>query len=249
MKPSPGIFALPLCAADVNTSPSSPTTRLTAIAASPSRQHFSVVRWCRGLKRAPGASPRKPINGLWPSRLELLRQGLTARRVIDRLLADDTTPARMAEAGSGDRCQRQCRRPHRPSAACRRPRGKPGPPRRIPVGQQCRRLATPKPRQGAGGKLYAALKARRRRGDSRGRQSASSCSPKARRPHQWHDRYIYINVDDSPAPIRNCAACWMNLSALFEQVATRTSWQAEGSPRAPPGTPIHAGANALVTRV
>ena len=65
-------------------------------------------------------------------------------------------------------------------------------------------------------KLFAALKAG---DDSRGKQSASMLVVgKSRGRNINNDRLIYINVDDSPAPIRELRRLLdMNLGMLYSQ--------------------------------
>jgi uncharacterized Ntn-hydrolase superfamily protein len=147
--------------------------------------------------------------GYGPRGLELLRQGLSAKEVVDRLLAEDTFPGKdgrqlavvdrkgniaaytgpNAPNWAGDRQGKNC------SAQGN-----------ILVGAKVPE-AMVKAFESTDGdlaeKLFAALKAGDDAGgDSRGKQSASMLVVgKGRGRNFNNDRPIYINVDDSPAPI------------------------------------------------
>jgi len=203
---------MPLCAADVNTfsivayDPATGDCGVTVAS-----KYFSVgavVPW--GEAGTGCVATQANVNvGYGPRGLELLRQGLTAKQVIDKLLADDTFPGKdgrqvavvdakgniaaytgpNAPNWAGDRQARNC------SAQGN-----------ILVGKQVPE-AMVQAFESTGGdlaeKLFAALKAGDDAGgDSRGKQSASMLVVgKGRGRNINNDRLIYLNVDDSPAPI------------------------------------------------
>jgi uncharacterized Ntn-hydrolase superfamily protein len=204
--------ALPLCAADVNTfsivafDPATGDCGVTVAS-----KYFSVgavVPW--GEAGTGCVATQANVNvGYGPRGLELLRQGLTAKQVVDKLLADDTFPGKdgrqvavvdakgniaaftgpNAPDWAGDRQGKNC------SAQGN-----------ILVGKQVPEAMVKAFESTAGDlaeKLFAALKAGDDAGgDSRGKQSASMLVVgKGRGRNINNDRLIYINVDDSPAPI------------------------------------------------
>jgi len=141
--------------------------------------------------------------------LELLRQGLSAEQVLEKLLPEDTLPGKdgrqiaivdfkgnvVTHTGSGA-----------PNWAGGRKGATWAAQGNILVGAQVPE-AMGKAFEGTAGdlaeKLFAALKAGDDAGgDSRGKQSASMLVVgKGRGRNINNDRPIYINVDDSPAPI------------------------------------------------
>ena len=148
--------------------------------------------------------------GYGPRALELLRQGLTAQQVMDRLFAEDTFPGKdgrqiaIVDAKgniavfTGDGAQDW--KGHKKGATWSAQGN-------ILVGAHVVE-AMGKAFEGTNDelaeKLYAALKAGDEAGgDSRGRQSASILVVrKTGGRNTNNDRYVYINVDDHPEPIR-----------------------------------------------
>jgi uncharacterized Ntn-hydrolase superfamily protein len=206
------LAALPLCAADVNTfsivayDPATGDCGVTVAS-----KYFSVgavVPW--GEAGAGCVATQANVNvGYGPRGLELLRQGLTAKQVIEKLLAGDTFPGkdgrqlavvdakgniaaytgRNAPNWAGDLQGKHC------SAQGNILAGK-----QVPEAMVRAFESTP---GDLAEKLFAALRAGDDAGgDSRGKQSASMLVVgKGRGRNINNDRLIYINVDDSPAPI------------------------------------------------
>jgi uncharacterized Ntn-hydrolase superfamily protein len=148
--------------------------------------------------------------GYGPKALELLRQGLTAQQVMDRLFAEDTFPGKdgrqiaIVDAKgniavfSGDGAQDW--KGHRKGATWSAQGN-------ILVGPhvvEAMGKAFENTNDELAEKLYAALKAGDEAGgDSRGRQSASILVVrKTGGRNTNNDRYVYINVDDHPEPMR-----------------------------------------------
>jgi uncharacterized Ntn-hydrolase superfamily protein len=164
--------------------------------------------------------------GYGPRGLELLRQGLTAKQVIDKLLADDTfqgKDGRQVAVIDGKGNVAAFTGPNAPNWAGDR-QGKTWTAQgNILVGPQVPE-AMGRAFEAAQGhlaeKLYAALKAGDDAGgDSRGKQSASMLVVgKGRGRNINNDRVIYLNVDDSPAPIPELRRLLdMNLGILYQQ--------------------------------
>ena len=147
--------------------------------------------------------------GYGPRALELLRQGLTAQQVMDRLFAEDTFPGKdgrqiaIVDAKgniavfSGEGAQDW--KGHRKGATWSAQGN-------ILVGPQVVEAmgkAFESTNDELAEKLYAALKAGDEAGgDSRGRQSASILVVrKTGGRNTNNDRYVYINVDDHPEPM------------------------------------------------
>ena len=148
--------------------------------------------------------------GYGPKALELLRQGLTAQQVMDRLFAEDTFPGKDGRqiaivdskgniavfTGEGA----QDWKGHRKGATWSAQGN-------ILVGPhvvEAMGRAFENTNDELAEKLYAALKAGDEAGgDSRGRQSASILVVrKTGGRNTNNDRYVYINVDDHPEPMR-----------------------------------------------
>jgi uncharacterized Ntn-hydrolase superfamily protein len=164
--------------------------------------------------------------GYGPRGLELLRQGLTAKQVIDKLLADDTFPGKdgrqMAVIDRKGNVAAYTG-PAAPNWAGDRQGKTWSAQGNILVGAQVPE-AMGKAFEATEGdlaeKLYAALKAGDDAGgDSRGKQSASMLVVgKGRGRNINNDRLIYINVDDSPAPIPELRRLLdINLGYLYQQ--------------------------------
>src|SRR5215471_20090712 len=167
----------------------------------------SVVPWAEA---GVGAiATQADVNvGYGPRGLELLRQGLTAQQVLDRLLSEDTfgsTQGRQiaivdAKGNIATKSGGQDWQGHKIGATWSAQGN-------ILVGPQVVE-AMGKAFEATDGelaeKLYAALKAGDEAGgDSRGKQSASILVVrKTGGRNTNNDRYVYINVDDHPEPIR-----------------------------------------------
>jgi uncharacterized Ntn-hydrolase superfamily protein len=164
--------------------------------------------------------------GYGPRGLELLRQGLTAKQVIDKLLADDTFPGKdgrqiavidgkgnvaaytgpAAPDWAGDRQGKTWSAQGNILVGARVPEA---------MGKAFEATAGDLPE-----KLFAALKAGDDAGgDKRGKQSASMLVVgKGRGRNTNNDRLVYINVDDSPAPIPELRRLLdINLGWLYQQ--------------------------------
>lgn len=148
--------------------------------------------------------------GYGPKALELLRQGLNAQQVMDRLFAEDTFPGKEGRqiaivdakgniaVFTGDGAQDW--KGHRKGATWSAQGN-------ILVGPhvvEAMGKAFESTHDELAEKLYAALKAGDEAGgDSRGRQSASILVVrKTGGRNTNNDRYVYINVDDHPEPMR-----------------------------------------------
>jgi uncharacterized Ntn-hydrolase superfamily protein len=146
--------------------------------------------------------------GYGPKALDLLRQGLTAQQVADRLLAEDTFPGKDARQFAIVDAKGNVvtyTGPNAPDWAGGQKSANWATQGNILVGPQVPE-AMGKAFEATEGelpeKLYAALKAGHAvGGDKRGRQSASIlivCKECGRNTN--NDRYVYINVDDNPEP-------------------------------------------------
>ncbi len=164
--------------------------------------------------------------GYGPRGLELLRQGLTAKQVVDKLLADDTfqgKDGRQLAVIDNKGNVAAYTGPNAPNWAGDRQGKTWSAQGNILVGPQVPE-AMGKAFEAAQGhlaeKLYAALKAGDDAGgDSRGKQSAAMLVVgKGRGRNINNDRPIYINVDDSPAPIPELRRLLdINLGMLYQQ--------------------------------
>ena len=167
----------------------------------------SVVPWAEADVGAVATQANVNV-GYGPKALELLRQGLSAQQVADRLLAEDTFPDKDGrQFAIVDRKGNVVTHtgPHAPFWAGGQKGATWAAQGNILVGPQVPE-AMGKAFEGTTGelaeKLYAALKAGDAAGgDKRGRQSASMlivCKVCGRNMN--NDRYVYINVDDNPNP-------------------------------------------------
>jgi uncharacterized Ntn-hydrolase superfamily protein len=167
----------------------------------------SVVPWAEA--NVGAVATQADVNvGYGPKALELLRQGLTAQQVSDRLLAEDTFRGKdgrqFAIVDSKGNVVTYTA-PNAPKWA--------GGQKGVTWAAQGNILVGPQVPEAMGKafessqgelaeKLYAALKAGDEvGGDKRGRQSASMlivCGGCGRNTN--NDRYLYVNVDDNPAP-------------------------------------------------
>jgi uncharacterized Ntn-hydrolase superfamily protein len=206
------LAALPMCAADVNTfsivayDPATGDCGVTVAS-----KYFSVgavVPW--GEAGTGCIATQANVNvGYGPRGLELLRQGLTAKQVIDKLLAEDKFPptnGRQLAVVDGKGNIAAYTGPNAPNWAGDRQGKNCSAQGNILVGKEVPEAMVRAFETTAGDlaeKLFAALKAGDDAGgDSRGKQSASMLVVgKGRGRNINNDRLIYINVDDSPAPI------------------------------------------------
>jgi uncharacterized Ntn-hydrolase superfamily protein len=206
------LAALPLAAADINTFSIvgyDPATGECGIAVA--SRYFSVgaaVPWAEA--NVGCIATQANVNVGYGTRgLELLRQGLTAQQVLDKLLAEDTFPGkdgRQLAIIDKSGAVVTYTGPNAPNWAGGRKGANWAAQGNILVGPQVPE-AMGKAFEATTGdlpeKLFAALKAGDDAGgDSRGKQSASMLVVgKGRGRNINNDRPIYINVDDSPAPI------------------------------------------------
>jgi len=208
----PILAALPLAAADVNTFSIvgfDPATGECGIAVA--SRYFAVgavVPWAEAGTGCVATQANVNV-GYGPKALELLRQGLTAQQVLDKLLAEDTFPQKDGRQvaiidAKGNVVTHTG--PSAPNWAGGRKGSNWAAQGNILVGQQVPEAMGKAFESTLGDlaeKLFAALKAGDDAGgDSRGKQSASMLVVgKGRGRNINNDRPIYINVDDSPAPI------------------------------------------------
>jgi len=168
----------------------------------------TVVPWAEGGVGAVATQANVNV-GYGPRALELLKQGLTAQQVMDKLFAEDTFPGKdgrqiaIVDAKgniavfSGDGAQDW--KGHKKGMTWSAQGN-------ILVGPQvvdAMGKAFESTNDELAEKLYAALKAGDEAGgDSRGRQSASILVVrKGGGRNTNNDRYVYINVDDSQEPM------------------------------------------------
>jgi uncharacterized Ntn-hydrolase superfamily protein len=201
-----------LCAADVNTfsivayDPATGDCGVTVAS-----KYFSVgavVPW--GEAGTGCIATQANVNvGYGPRGLELLRQGLSAKQVVDKLLAEDkfppTTGRQVAVVDAKGNIAAYTG-PNAPNWAGDLQGKNCSAQGNILVGKQVPEAMVHAFEATDGDlaeKLFAALKAGDDAGgDSRGKQSASMLVVgKGRGRNINNDRLIYINVDDSPAPI------------------------------------------------
>jgi uncharacterized Ntn-hydrolase superfamily protein len=169
----------------------------------------TVVPWAEANVGAIATQANVNV-GYGPRGIELLRQGLTAQEVMDRLFAEDTFPGKGGRqiaivdskgnvaVFTGDEAQDW--KGHRKGATWSAQGN-------ILVGPhvvEAMEKAFESTNDDLAEKLYAALKAGDEAGgDSRGRQSASILVVrKGGGRNTNNDRYVYINVDDHPAPMQ-----------------------------------------------
>jgi uncharacterized Ntn-hydrolase superfamily protein len=164
--------------------------------------------------------------GYGPRGLELLKQGLTAKQVLDRLLADDTfegKDGRQVAIIDSKGNIAAFTGPNAPHWAGDRQGKNWSAQGNILVGPQVVD-AMGKAFEGTSGelaeKLWAALKAGNDAGgDARGKQSASMLVVrKGGGRNINNDRYIYINVDDAPDPFPELRRLLnINLGLLYQE--------------------------------
>ena len=167
----------------------------------------AVVPWA--MADVGAVATQADVNvGYGPKAIDLLRQGLTAQQVADKLLAEDTFPGKDGrQFAIVDKKGNVVTYtgPHAPDWAGGRKGANWATQGNILVGPQVPE-AMGKAFEATEGelaeKLFAALKAGDAAGgDKRGRQSASIlivCKECGRNTN--NDRYVYINVDDNPEP-------------------------------------------------
>jgi uncharacterized Ntn-hydrolase superfamily protein len=169
----------------------------------------TVVSWAEASVGAIATQANVNV-GYGPRGLELLRQGLTAQQVMDKLFDEDTFPGKggrqIAIVDSKGNVavftggEAQDWKGHRKGATWSAQGN-------ILVGPhvvEAMGKAFENTNDELAEKLYAALKAGDEAGgDSRGRQSASILVVrKGGGRNTNNDRYVYINVDDHPEPMR-----------------------------------------------
>jgi len=168
--------------------------------------------------------------GYGPRGLELLRQGLSAKEVLAKLQAEDTFPdkgGRQVAIIDGKGNIATYTGPNAPKWAGDRQGKTWSAQGNILVGPQVPE-AMGRAFEATDGelaeKLFAALKAGDDAGgDSRGKQSASMIVVrKGGGRNINNDRYLYLNVDDNPAPIPELRRLLdMNLGYLYQEKAGR----------------------------
>lgn len=168
----------------------------------------SVVPWAEA--NVGAIATQADVNvGYGPRGLELLRQGLSAQQVLDKLLAEDTFPGKDGrQVGIIDRDGNVVTYtgPNAPDWH--------GGQKGKTWAAQGNTLVGPQVPEAMGKtfeatqgelaeKLFAALKAGDDAGgDNRGKQSASMLIVRKGGGRNFNnDRYLYLNVDDNPAPI------------------------------------------------
>ena len=184
----------------------------------------SVVPWAEAETGAIATQANVNV-GYGPRGLELLRQGLSAKAVLDKLLAEDTFPGkdgRQVAIIDKNGNVAAFTGTNAPNWAGDRQGKTWSAQGNILVGSQVPE-AMGKAFEATKGdlaeRLYAALKAGDDAGgDSRGKQSASMLVVKKGGGRNINnDREIYINVDDSPAPIPELRRLLdMNLATLYQ---------------------------------
>lgn len=187
----------------------------------------SVVPWA--LAGVGAVATQANVNvGYGPRGIDLLRHGLSARQVLDRLMAEDTFEGKdgrqvaIVDAHGNVAAYTGPKAPH--WAGDRQ--GK-------TWSAQGNILAGPQVVESMGRafeatqgelaeKLYAALKAGDDAGgDARGHQSASMLVVRKQGGRNINnDRYVYINVDDNPKPLAELRRLLdLNLSYLYQEAA------------------------------
>src|SRR5262245_27683599 len=187
----------------------------------------SVVPWA--LAGVGAVATQANVNvGYGPQGIDLLRQGLTAPQVLQKLLADDTFPGKdgrqvaIVDAHGNVAAYTGPNAPHWAGDRQGKTWSAQG---NILVGPQVPEAmgrafeATPGE---LAEKLYAALKAGDDAGgDSRGHQSASLLVVRKQGGRNINnDRYVYINVDDHPQPLAELRRLLdLNLAYLYRGAA------------------------------
>jgi len=189
----------------------------------------SVVPWA--LAGVGAVATQANVNvGYGPQAIDLLRQGLTAKQVLAKLLADDTFPGKdgrqvaIVDAHGGIATYTGPKAPHWAGDRQGKTWSAQG---NILVGPQVPE-AMGKAFESTLGelaeRLYAALKAGDAAGgDARGHQSASILVVRKQGGRNLNnDRYVYINIDDNPQPFPELRRLLdLNLSYLHEEAADR----------------------------
>jgi uncharacterized Ntn-hydrolase superfamily protein len=223
------MFTLPTVAADVNTFSIvgyDPVNGDWGVAVA---SHYfsvgSVVPWAEAGVGAIATQANVNV-GYGPRGLELLRQGMSAKEVLSKLISDDAFPptdGRQIAIIDGKGRIVSYTGPKAESWAGNK-QGK-------NWTVQGNNLVGPQVLEAMGRafeatrgelaeKLFAALKAGNDSGgDSRGKQSASILVVRKRGGRNINnDRYIYLNVDDNPAPIRELRRLLdINLGLLYSE--------------------------------
>jgi len=184
----------------------------------------SVVPWAEAEIGAIATQANVNV-GYGPKGLELLRQGLSAKAALDKLLAEDTFPGkdgRQVAIIDKNGNVAAYTGPNAPNWAGDRQGKTWSAQGNILVGAQVPE-AMGKAFEATKGdlaeRLYAALKAGDDAGgDSRGKQSASMLVvQKGGGRNINNDRLIYINVDDNPAPMPELRRLLdLNLATLYQ---------------------------------
>jgi uncharacterized Ntn-hydrolase superfamily protein len=184
----------------------------------------SVVPWAEAETGAIATQANVNV-GYGPRGLELLRQGLSAKAVLDKLLAEDTFPGkdgRQVAIIDKNGNVAAYTGPNAPNWAGDRQGKTWSAQGNILVGAKVPEAmgqAFEATKGDLAERLFAALKAGDDAGgDSRGKQSASMLVvQKGGGRNINNDRLIYINVDDSPAPIPELRRLLdMNLATLYQ---------------------------------
>lgn len=184
----------------------------------------SVVPWAEAETGAIATQANVNV-GYGPRGLELLRQGLSAKAVLEKLLAEDTFPGKdgrqvaIIDKNGNIAAFTGTNAPNWAGDRQGKTWSAQG---NILVGSQVPEAmgrAFEATKGDLAERLYAALKAGDDAGgDSRGKQSASMLVVKKGGGRNINnDREIYINVDDSPAPIPELRRLLdMNLATLYQ---------------------------------
>jgi uncharacterized Ntn-hydrolase superfamily protein len=184
----------------------------------------SVVPWAEAEVGAVATQANVNV-GYGPRGLELLRQGLSAKAVLERLMAEDTFPGkdgRQVAIIDKNGTIAAYTGPAAPNWAGDRQGKTWSAQGNILVGARVPEAmgkAFEETKGDLAERLFAALKAGDDAGgDSRGKQSASMLVVKKGGGRNINnDRLIYINVDDSPAPIPELRRLLdMNLATLYQ---------------------------------
>ncbi len=195
-------------------------------------RYFSVGAVVPWAEAGTGAiATQADVNvGYGPRGLELLRQGLSAKEVLAKLQAEDTFPGkdgRQVAIIDGKGNIAAYTGPNAPKWAGDRQGKTWSAQGNILVGPQVPE-AMGRAFEATGGelaeKLFAALKAGDDAGgDKRGKQSASMIVVrKGGGRNINNDRYLYLNVDDNPAPIPELRRLLnMNLGLLYQEKVGR----------------------------
>lgn len=189
----------------------------------------AVVPWA--LADVGAVATQADVNvGYGPKGIDLLRQGMSAPDVLKKLLAEDTfegKEGRQVAIVDAHGNVAAYTGPHAPNWAGDRQGKTWSAQGNILVGSQVPEAmgrAFEATQGELAEKLYAALKAGDDAGgDSRGHQSASMLVVRKQGGRNTNnDRYIYINVDDSPTPLAELRRLLnLNLAYLYQGAASR----------------------------